>query len=282
MWLVVANFLVSETLFLSSGHDQVMMFLWISSKQMLFSVLTRKGKVRKQNFHPLRSWFWLREGRSQLEACTGQGPQTPPSSHRWGSQCPTHWSSGFSGPPNGGWGGRWESWRLWPRHTDTTIRSQRQGCVGWGCGGIHCCLKAWAQSVGSISEGPRALQDTAPSLFPGPPAHLLAQGQMSWKAPGRRLGSPSYLTFHLMTTTPPTVGWVTHWWKLTDSFSLVDRAHCGTDQGLSRTPEGPAVTVAVNRVWGNGTQQQPVLRAALGWAILQSLYYTQDFFPLQC
>ena len=38
---------------------------------------------------------------------------------------------------------------------------------------------------------------------------------------------------------------------------------------------------SANRVWGNGAQQQPVLSAALGRAVLQSLYYTQDFFLLQ-
>ena len=33
---------------------------------------------------------------------------------------------------------------------------------------FHHYLKAWAQSVDSLVEGFGALQDTAPSLFPGP------------------------------------------------------------------------------------------------------------------
>lgn len=39
---------------------------------------------------------------------------------------------------------------------------------------IHYCLKAWVQPVGGLGEDSGALWDTAPSLFPGPPDHLLA------------------------------------------------------------------------------------------------------------
>ena len=112
--------------------------------------------------------------------------------------CPTlatPWTAAFQAPPSMGFS-RQKYWSGLPFPSP----------VGGGGARIHCCLKAWAQSVGSLGEGLGALQDIAPSLFPGPPAHPLAQGQVSWKAPGRRLGSASYLTFHLMTTTPPTVG----------------------------------------------------------------------------
>ena len=60
MWLVVANFLVSDHLFLRSGHSQVMMFMQISTKQTLLSVLTRKNKISRFSFHPLRSRPWLK------------------------------------------------------------------------------------------------------------------------------------------------------------------------------------------------------------------------------
>lgn len=39
MWSVVANFLMSDPLFLRLSYGQVRMFLYISTKQMLFSVL---------------------------------------------------------------------------------------------------------------------------------------------------------------------------------------------------------------------------------------------------
>ena len=38
-------------------------------------------------------------------------------------------------------------------------------------GKVHCRLKAWAWSAGGLGEGSGGLQDTAPCLFHGPPAH---------------------------------------------------------------------------------------------------------------
>ena len=86
VWLVIADFSVSDALFLRSGHGQVMMFLQISTRWMLFSVLTRKGKVPRHNFHPPRFQPWLREGRSQLTAPSGPGTHILPTCHAWGSQ----------------------------------------------------------------------------------------------------------------------------------------------------------------------------------------------------
>ena len=60
LWLVVVNFLVSDPLFLRSGHSQVMMLCSPPPKQMLCSVLSRKGKVLRLNFYPLRSSLCLR------------------------------------------------------------------------------------------------------------------------------------------------------------------------------------------------------------------------------
>ena len=55
------------------------------------------------------------------------------------------------------------SHRLHPLQMATAIRSQ-----SWGWGEVHGHLKAWTWPVGSHGEGFGALQDRAPSLFPGP------------------------------------------------------------------------------------------------------------------
>ena len=69
-------------------------------------------------------------------------------------------------------------------------------------------LKAWASPVGVLGEGSGALQDTAPSLFSGPPDYLLAWGQVAWRSPESRPGFPYYLTVWLRTTTPWTFYWM--------------------------------------------------------------------------
>ena len=74
MCVVVANFLVSDPLFLRSGHGSCKP---PPKKKMLFSVLRRKGKVPRLNFHPVRSRSWLRGSRSQLAAPSAPGPQPP-------------------------------------------------------------------------------------------------------------------------------------------------------------------------------------------------------------
>ena len=60
-WLAVANFLVSDPLFLRSGHRSPYSCK-PPQKQMLFSVLTSKDKVLRLNFHPPRSRAWVRGG----------------------------------------------------------------------------------------------------------------------------------------------------------------------------------------------------------------------------
>ena len=52
--------------------------------------------------------------------------------------------------------------------------------------------------------------------------HLLAQSWMSFKASRRRPESASYLTFHLMTTTPPLTQSLPHW-SLIDSNLWVEQ-----------------------------------------------------------
>ena len=74
---------------------------------MLFSVLIRKTKVPRRNFHPLRSRSWLRGGRSQLAAPQGQVPRSCPAVTAEEARCSgPKWPSDFSGHPNWGmWGG---------------------------------------------------------------------------------------------------------------------------------------------------------------------------------
>ena len=85
MWLVVADFLVSDPLFLRSGNDVPVNLYQMN---VIFSVLTRKGKVPRHNFHPPKSQSRLIGGRSQLVAPSGPGSHTLPSCHPCGSQAP--------------------------------------------------------------------------------------------------------------------------------------------------------------------------------------------------
>ena len=70
---------------------------------------------------------------------------------------------------------------------------------------IHPTSKR-AQPVGCLGEGSGALQDTAPSLFPGPPSSRAGPKPGELEGTGRKPGSTSYLTLHLRTTAPLTVG----------------------------------------------------------------------------
>ena len=73
---------------------------------MSFSILSRKSKVLRHNFPPLRSQSWLKEGRSQLVAPSGPGPQTLPSCLAEGARHPRpNCPSGSSGCPNAQWEG---------------------------------------------------------------------------------------------------------------------------------------------------------------------------------
>ena len=47
VWLVVANFLVSDPLFLKSGHNQVMMFLETSTRTNIILCSDKKGQGPK-------------------------------------------------------------------------------------------------------------------------------------------------------------------------------------------------------------------------------------------
>ena len=148
----------SDPLFLkwgqSSGND-----VPVNLHQMNVILCSdNKGPKSWLSFSEVQSW--LREGRAQLVAPSGPGPQTLSSCHGQGSQVPrTNCPPGSSGCPNG----RGQVHRLHPMQTATAMRSQRQR---WGRG------SPLSEGLGPASrwpcEGSRALQDGTPGLFPGP------------------------------------------------------------------------------------------------------------------
>ena len=98
-----------------------------------------------------------------------------------------------------------------PRPTANAIRLQRRG----GGRGSRC-LKAWAWAWG-LGKGPGALQDTAPSLFPGAPSSPAGPRPAELEGPREKAKQDaSDLVLQLRTATPPTTGWraslsLAHW-----------------------------------------------------------------------
>ena len=85
--LVVANFLVSGTLFLRSGHGQeVPPEVSLHPKNVIPCSDTKGPGPRFWDLHPPRPRFWLRGGRAQLAASSGPRPNILSSCHRRGSQ----------------------------------------------------------------------------------------------------------------------------------------------------------------------------------------------------
>ena len=138
---------------------------------MCYSLLWQE-RTRSQGtkFHPLRSRSWLSGGRSQLVAPAGPGPQTLPNCHQWGSLVP--WTHLALRPP------KWQG----PAPTDGAPSRPPLPLVGTGRGR--------GGSLRCAGQGSGALQNTAPSLSPGPPDHPAAQGWVSWRAPRGGWGLP--------------------------------------------------------------------------------------------
>ena len=105
----------------------------------------KKERHSKAQLSPSEVQVLLRGGRTQLAAPAGPGAHDP---------------AGLQAPQAAQTVG-YTSHRLHPLPMAAAIRSQR-----WGWGEVHGHLKAWA--VGSHGQGFGALQDRAPSLFPGP------------------------------------------------------------------------------------------------------------------
>ena len=140
------------------GQFTVPVNLHQKKKKMLFSVLRRKGKVPRLNFHPVRSRSWLRGSRSVGSSLRARSPAPRPAVIPEEARSPgPKWPSGSSGHPNRrGW-----SSRLRPRQTTAAF-----GHRGRDGGELHRCLKAWTWPEGSLGEGSGALKGTAPSLLP--------------------------------------------------------------------------------------------------------------------
>ena len=78
------------------------------------------------------------------------------------------------------------------------------GCRGGGGGEVRHELTVWVRPAGSLGQSSGALLTQPPACTcPCPTVHLLAPGPASCRAPGRRPGSPSYLSLHLRTPAPP-------------------------------------------------------------------------------
>ena len=107
-------------------------------------------------------------------------PQTLPSCHCWqpGAQDPTGPQAPQTTPGD-------QVCRLHPMQ-----RALPLSCRDRDEGETHCCLRAWAQPLGSLGELSAALQDTGHSLPPAP----------SSPAGPRETGSASDLTLCLMMT----------------------------------------------------------------------------------
>ena len=206
---------------------------------MLFSVLTRNGEVPRLNFSPVRSRSWLKS--SQLMVPSEPGPQTLPSCHPWGSQVPGTSHLQLLRPP------KW--WGPGPADDILGKWLLPLGHRGGDRGEVHCSLKAWVQPASGFGESPRALQDTAPSLFSGSLHSLtgLKPGKLEGHG-GEGQDPPLTLFSAWRPTTPLKVGWMASLRLLLNSWSLVGGAHCGTDQWLSRIINGHSLTAA----WGRG------------------------------
>ena len=137
----------------------------------------------------------LRASRSPPAAPSVPGYHTLPSCHPWqrqasnkiGSQCPQGVQMGRAVLTD------WEPRRK-PLLVGHSIRD---------AGEVHCFSRLWPRLVEGLSEGYGGLQHLVPSVFPGPPAHPLAQVCVSSRASRMRAESASYLSLLLMTYTPP-------------------------------------------------------------------------------
>ena len=162
------------------------MFLPISTKQMLFSVLTTRARSPDTTF-TLQSPR-LAERRqisvgSSLRA-KSLGPTQPSLLREPGTQDPT---------------GPWPPQAAQRAGAGPTNQIPGRQLPPFGYRGrnreeVHHCLKAWAWPVGGLGEGSGDLQDTASVCSLGPPGQLPAISHVSWRVPGRQPGATSYLT----------------------------------------------------------------------------------------
>ena len=127
---------------------------------MLFSVLTRKSKVPRHDFDPPRSQPWLRGGRALLAAPSGQVPTSCPAVIPEGAMHHPSWPSASSGHPDRGdqvcdLDCDPDSLCCWVAETGLPQR-------------FTTTTRPGPRLVEGLRKDPGALEDTVPSLFPGP------------------------------------------------------------------------------------------------------------------
>ena len=91
-----------------------------------------------------------------------------------------------------------------------------------------------------LGEGSGALQDTAPSLFSGPPSLPAGVRAGGLEVPREKARIP--LLPHCLTEDHHSLDLLLN--GLTDSGVLVERGQCGSSQWLNRTTNSPLVTIA--------------------------------------
>ena len=123
---------------------------------MLFSVLTRKGKVSRHNFHPEMSQSWLRGSRYQSAAPSGPSSHILSRSHSWQNQAPN--PIGPQSPQAVQIG------RPILTNWDPERRPLLVGRRNMGGGELHRSSRPGPRLVEGLSEGSGALQDIVPSL----------------------------------------------------------------------------------------------------------------------
>ena len=173
--LVVANFLVSGTLFLRSGHGQEVPV--ILQQKNVISCSDKKGQGPKAQLSASNIQVLNKRGQISAGSSLRPGPQTLLSHYREGARCPgPSWPSG--GPSSGGRSPGWH---------DGTLCRLLPPLGRRGRGGVRVTSKeAWAWPVAgreSILE-PCRTQSSACSLGP-PPTHPLAQDEVTWRAQGK-------------------------------------------------------------------------------------------------
>ena len=103
-------------------------------------------------------------------------------------------------------------------------------------GEVHCCLRDWTAPLGGCGESSGALQDTAPSLFSGPPSSQAGLRQGEPEGPEEKAG------ICLLPQSPPDDH---HRWLNGTTNWLIDGCLWegpSVNQWLNRTTNGHSMT----------------------------------------
>ena len=124
---------------------------------MLFSLLTRKGKVARHSFHPPRSQSLAKQ--RQISAGRSSGPVSYSAVILEGSRHPTQLALSLARLPK---------WRDQVSDCDPERRSLLAGSRDSMGKRVTTASRPEPRLVEGLTEGSGALQDIVPSLFPGP------------------------------------------------------------------------------------------------------------------